>query len=52
MPKSEISNGEAKKLVERWLRVDKDLTLAERVFVLENMMTRTLLLQKIKKKED
>lgn len=52
MPNSKISNDEARALKDRWLRNDESLTMAERVFVLEKMMRRMLLLQKIKKKED
>jgi len=47
-----ISNDEAKELKERWLRNDETLDLSERVFVLEKMVKRLLLnerLNKIKK---
>jgi hypothetical protein len=45
-----ISNEDAKKLTERWLKKDETLTLAERVFVLEKMVKRLLLLSKQKEK--
>jgi hypothetical protein len=49
-----ITTEEAKVIVEHWLRGDENLTLSERVFVLEKMVRRLLtneLVQKRKKKE-
>jgi hypothetical protein len=47
-----INSEDAKKLVERWLKGDDTLNIAERVFVIEKMVKRLLLnerLNKIKK---
>lgn len=47
----EISNEDAMKLVERWLKGDDTLNLAERVFVLEKMVKRLLVITKDKNKK-
>jgi len=50
--KENITNDEARELVDRWLKRDEKLNIAERVFVLEKMVRRLLLnerLNKIKK---
>jgi hypothetical protein len=49
MPKSEISNEEARVLKERWLKNDATLTMEERVFVLEKMVRRLMFLSGNKK---